>query len=79
MGYDALILIFIPICAFDLLIYLIQERVSSRSQITVEDLGSKSGTWLNDERFKGESRVLSQDVNILRMGSFPSKFRQVIL
>ncbi|OTB17209.1 hypothetical protein K445DRAFT_20557 [Daldinia sp. EC12] len=51
------------------------ENVSSRSRITVEDLGSKGGTRVNDEKIKGEKRVLSQDVNILQMGTFPPKFR----
>lgn len=51
------------------------EIVSKRSRVTVEDLGSKGGTWVNDEKIKGEKRVLSQDVNVLQMGSFTSKFR----
>ncbi|KAI1772583.1 hypothetical protein F4818DRAFT_132781 [Hypoxylon cercidicola] len=51
------------------------EVVSSRSHVTVEDLGSKGGTWINDEKIKGEKRVLSQPANVLQMGSFPPKFR----
>ncbi|KAI0178515.1 hypothetical protein GGR52DRAFT_259617 [Hypoxylon sp. FL1284] len=51
------------------------ESVSTRSRITVEDLGSKGGTWVNDEKIKGEKRALSQPVNVLQMGSFASKFR----
>ncbi|KAI2769686.1 hypothetical protein F4815DRAFT_438479 [Daldinia loculata] len=51
------------------------ENVSSRSRITVEDLGSKGGTRINDEKIKGEKRVLSRDVNTLQMGTFPPKFR----
>ncbi|KAL7620614.1 hypothetical protein AAE478_009609 [Parahypoxylon ruwenzoriense] len=51
------------------------EIASSRSCVTVEDLGSKGGTWVNDEKIKGGKRVLSQDVNILQMGSFSLKFR----
>ncbi|KAI2616210.1 hypothetical protein GGS26DRAFT_451049 [Hypomontagnella submonticulosa] len=51
------------------------EKVSSRSSVTVEDLGSKGGTWVNNEKIKGEKRVLSQDVNVLQMGTFPLKFR----
>lgn len=53
--------------------------MSSRSRITVEDLGSKGGTRINDEKIKGEKRVLSRDVNTLQMGTFPPKFRCVIL
>ncbi|KAI1099687.1 hypothetical protein F4804DRAFT_74482 [Jackrogersella minutella] len=51
------------------------EIISKCSRVTVEDLGSKGGTWINDEKVKGEKRVLSQDVNVLQMGSFTSKFR----
>ncbi|KAI2465155.1 hypothetical protein F4781DRAFT_410381 [Annulohypoxylon bovei var. microspora] len=51
------------------------EIVSKRSRVTVEDLGSKGGTWINDEKVKGEKRILSQGVNVLQMGSFTSKFR----
>ncbi|KAI1761164.1 hypothetical protein GGR53DRAFT_41817 [Hypoxylon sp. FL1150] len=51
------------------------EVVKNRSRVTIEDLGSKAGTWVNDEKIKGERRVLSRDVNVLQMGSFPFKFR----
>ncbi|KAI0839052.1 hypothetical protein F5Y06DRAFT_26630 [Hypoxylon sp. FL0890] len=51
------------------------EIVSKHSRVTIEDLGSKGGTWVNEEKIKGERRVLSQDVNVLQMGSFASKFR----
>ncbi|KAI0377564.1 hypothetical protein F5Y04DRAFT_176519 [Hypomontagnella monticulosa] len=51
------------------------EKVLSRSTVTVEDLGSKGGTWVNNEKIKGEKRVLSQDINVLQMGTFPLKFR----
>ncbi|KAI1465308.1 uncharacterized protein F4812DRAFT_117469 [Daldinia caldariorum] len=51
------------------------ENVLSRSRITIEDLGSKGGTRINDEKIKGEKRVLSRDVNTLQMGTFPPKFR----
>lgn len=56
-----------------------QEIVSRRSRVTVEDLDSKGGTWINNEKVKGEKRILSQDVNVLQMGSFASKFRCVFL
>ncbi|KAI1384000.1 uncharacterized protein F4822DRAFT_58213 [Hypoxylon trugodes] len=51
------------------------DLVSSRSRVTIEDLGSKGGTWINEEKVKGEKRILSQDVNVLQMGSFTAKFR----
>ncbi|KAJ1327830.1 nibrin [Microdochium nivale] len=45
-----------------------------RSRVTVEDLGSKGGTRINDNKIKGETVVLSGDTNTLQMGSFQSKF-----
>ncbi|KAH9986264.1 hypothetical protein F4779DRAFT_305877 [Xylariaceae sp. FL0662B] len=51
------------------------ENVKSRSRVTVEDLGSKGGTKVNDRKIKGDKCVLSQNANILQMGSFPAKFR----
>ncbi|KAI5859686.1 hypothetical protein GGS23DRAFT_600206 [Durotheca rogersii] len=50
------------------------ELTSRRSRVTVEDLGSKGGTWVNDEKIKGDQRVLSRDINTIQMGSFLSKF-----
>ncbi|KAI0473594.1 hypothetical protein GGR56DRAFT_666725 [Xylariaceae sp. FL0804] len=51
------------------------ENMESRSRVTVEDLGSKGGTKVNDQKYKGQTCVLSQDSNSLQMGSFPTKFR----
>ncbi|KAI1077598.1 hypothetical protein F5B20DRAFT_255969 [Whalleya microplaca] len=51
------------------------ENMNSRSRVTVEDLGSKGGTKVNDRKFKGDKCHLEQDANILQMGSFPAKFR----
>ncbi|KAI0015690.1 hypothetical protein F4780DRAFT_762648 [Xylariomycetidae sp. FL0641] len=51
------------------------ENMSSRSKVTIEDLGSKGGTKVNDQKYKGESCTLNQDTNILQMGIFPFKFR----
>ncbi|OTB00712.1 hypothetical protein M426DRAFT_324072 [Hypoxylon sp. CI-4A] len=51
------------------------ENVLSRSRVTVKDLGSKGGTWVNDDKIKGEARVLSKDTNVIQMGSFASKFK----
>ncbi|KAI1492712.1 hypothetical protein F5X96DRAFT_677569 [Biscogniauxia mediterranea] len=51
------------------------EAMMSRPRVTVEDLGSKGGTKVNDHKYKGESCVLSHDFNTLQMGAFPAKFR----
>ncbi|KAI1109776.1 hypothetical protein F5Y14DRAFT_466401 [Nemania sp. NC0429] len=51
------------------------EVMGSRSKVTVEDLGSKGGTKVNDTKYRSESCVLSQDSNTLQMGSFPPLFR----
>lgn len=40
----------------------------------MEDLGSKLGTTINDQKIKGEKYVIQQDRNVLQMGGFPRKF-----
>ncbi|KAI3324879.1 hypothetical protein HD806DRAFT_521897 [Xylariaceae sp. AK1471] len=51
------------------------EVMGSRSSITIEDLGSKGGTKVNGQKYRGETCSLSQDSNTLQMGSFPPIFR----
>ncbi|KAI1341180.1 hypothetical protein F5Y15DRAFT_422430 [Xylariaceae sp. FL0016] len=51
------------------------ENMSRRSRVTVEDLGSKGGTKVNDRKYRGESCELPQVSNTLQMGSFPTMFR----
>ncbi|KAK8104761.1 campothecin resistance conferring [Apiospora kogelbergensis] len=51
------------------------QSMSSRSKITVEDLGSKLGTTINEHKIKGDTYVISQDSNTLQMGGFPNKFK----
>ncbi|KAI3340578.1 hypothetical protein F4824DRAFT_393612 [Ustulina deusta] len=51
------------------------EAVGSRSKVTVEDLGSKGGTKVNGQKYRSEACALSQDSNIIQMGSFPPLFR----
>ncbi|TGJ82685.1 hypothetical protein E0Z10_g6082 [Xylaria hypoxylon] len=51
------------------------EAMGSRSKVTVEDLGSKGGTKVNGQKYRGETCTLSQDSNIFQMGSFPPVFR----
>ncbi|KAK6860478.1 FHA domain-containing protein [Apiospora arundinis] len=51
------------------------QSLSSRSKLTVEDLGSKLGTTINEHKIKGETYVINQDTNTLQMGSFPRKFK----
>ncbi|KAI0421834.1 hypothetical protein F5X98DRAFT_224393 [Xylaria grammica] len=49
--------------------------MGSRSKVTIEDLGSKGGTKVNGQKYRGETCTLSQDSNTLQMGSFPPVFR----
>ncbi|KAI0400764.1 hypothetical protein F4802DRAFT_609841 [Xylaria palmicola] len=51
------------------------EVVETRSNITIEDLGSKGGTKVNGQKYRSETCILSQDSNTLQMGSFPHIFR----
>ncbi|KAI1264921.1 hypothetical protein F5Y18DRAFT_71013 [Xylariaceae sp. FL1019] len=49
--------------------------MDSRSKITIEDLGSKSGTRVNGTKYKGESCSLSQESNAIYIGPLKSMFR----
>ncbi|KAK8009106.1 hypothetical protein PG991_011657 [Apiospora marii] len=51
------------------------QSLLSRSKVTVEDLGSKLGTTINEHKIKGETYVINQDSSTLQMGSFPNKFK----
>ncbi|KAK8061604.1 FHA domain-containing protein [Apiospora phragmitis] len=51
------------------------QSLSSRSKVTVEDLGSKLGTTINEHKIKGETYAINQDSSTLQMGSFPKKFK----
>ncbi|KAK7756900.1 hypothetical protein SLS62_000916 [Diatrype stigma] len=51
------------------------QKPSSRSRVTIEDLGSKSGTRINDRKLKGDTYVLTEPENTLQMGSFQDKFK----
>ncbi|KAI0190819.1 hypothetical protein F4808DRAFT_465576 [Astrocystis sublimbata] len=51
------------------------EVMSSRSRVTIEDLGSKAGTKVNGTKYRGESCTLPEDVNTLQMGTFSAIFR----
>ena len=54
-------------------------KPSVRSRVTIEDLGSKSGTRVNDQKIKGEKYVLADPINTLQMGSFHDKFKYLPL
>ncbi|KAI0160534.1 hypothetical protein GGR57DRAFT_455661 [Xylariaceae sp. FL1272] len=49
--------------------------MDSRSKITIEDLGSKSGTRVNGTKYKGEFCTLSQESNAVYIGPLKSMFR----
>ncbi|KAK4180973.1 hypothetical protein QBC36DRAFT_2560 [Triangularia setosa] len=43
-------------------------NITSRSQITVEDLESKKGTTVNDVQIRGQKKVITEDVNTIKLG-----------
>ncbi|KAK4201740.1 hypothetical protein QBC40DRAFT_323705 [Triangularia verruculosa] len=43
-------------------------NITSRSQIVVEDLESKKGTTVNDVQIRGQKKVLTEDVNMIKLG-----------
>lgn len=49
-------------------------HVHSRSEIAIKD-DSKLGTYLDDERFTKESRVLTKTQQTIQLGSYEQKFR----
>jgi hypothetical protein len=50
-------------------------NLSSRSKLTIEDLKTKIGTFINGQKIKGEKHVVSGDETEIVMGKCPSKFR----
>ena len=47
----------------------------SRSTITIEDLGSKIGTFVDDTNIKGTRHVVSEDTANIRIGRVEELFR----
>ncbi|ETS74858.1 hypothetical protein PFICI_13342 [Pestalotiopsis fici W106-1] len=45
------------------------QNLSTRSKVTVEDLGSKLGTTVNENKIKGEKYVVDQEENDLKLGN----------
>ncbi|KAK4675529.1 hypothetical protein QC764_505010 [Podospora pseudoanserina] len=43
-------------------------NITSRSQITIEDLDSKKGTTVNDVQIRGQKKVLTETVNTVKLG-----------
>ncbi|KAK0714239.1 hypothetical protein B0T21DRAFT_297397 [Apiosordaria backusii] len=43
-------------------------NIISKSQITVEDLESKKGTTVNDVQIRGTKKILTEDVNTIKLG-----------
>ena len=49
--------------------------LSSRSRLTIEDLATKIGTFVNGHKIKGEKHVIEHEETEIVMGKCPSKFR----
>ena len=49
--------------------------LSSRSKLTIEDLGTKIGTTVNGQRIRGDKYAVTQADVEVTMGKCPSKFR----
>ncbi|TWU76365.1 hypothetical protein ED733_006362 [Metarhizium rileyi] len=52
-----------------------QQRSASRSKLTIEDLGTKIGTVVNDRKIRGAKHVAAETEIEFTMGKCPSKFR----
>ncbi|KAF7514794.1 hypothetical protein G7054_g15000 [Neopestalotiopsis clavispora] len=58
------------------------QKLSTRSKVTVEDLGSKLGTTVNENKIKGAKYVVDQEENDLKLGNmsgFKIKWFPVVL
>ncbi|KAK2033966.1 FHA domain-containing protein [Colletotrichum zoysiae] len=51
------------------------ENLSSRSKVTIEDLGTKTGTSVDGHRYKGEKHVITEAAVEIKMGGCPDIFR----
>lgn len=52
-----------------------QANVYKRSTLTLKDLGSKLGTFVDDEKVKGASLVLSKASHVIRLGNYDVLFQ----
>ncbi|KAH7313493.1 hypothetical protein B0I35DRAFT_274119 [Stachybotrys elegans] len=50
---------------------------SSRSKVVIEDLGTKTGTLVNEQRVKGDKHVVETPQVDIMMGKCPAKFRLI--
>lgn len=50
-------------------------NLASRSKLTIEDLATKIGTFIDGRRIKGEKHVVTAEDVGLVLGKCPSKFR----
>ncbi|KAL2757023.1 hypothetical protein ACRALDRAFT_1062659, partial [Sodiomyces alcalophilus JCM 7366] len=51
------------------------QDLSTRSDVTIEDLSTKTGTTVNGKKFKGETYTLTQPSAEIKLGSCPDIFR----
>ncbi|RDW73367.1 hypothetical protein BP6252_07274 [Coleophoma cylindrospora] len=48
---------------------------SKRSRVVLQDMGTKTGTIVNDEQIKDRSYELSQEINVFQLGRYKHLFR----
>jgi hypothetical protein len=53
----------------------LQQRLSTRSTLTIEDLRTKSGTTVDGQKYKGEKLVVSEPAVHIKLGNCPDSFR----
>lgn len=53
----------------------LQTDPRSRSTVTIEDLKTKLGTWVNGKNIKGEQLVLTKDENEMKVANYNKVFR----
>ncbi|TDZ34465.1 GPI mannosyltransferase 1 [Colletotrichum spinosum] len=51
------------------------QQLTRRSKVTVEDLGTKTGTTIDGHKYKGEKHVVNESTAEIKMGGCPDLFR----
>ena len=54
-----------------------QSSLTARSGLKIEDLGSKHGTFVGEQKVSGETLVLHGDHHTFRLGGLEETFRHV--
>ena len=52
-----------------------QQSLTSRSQLTIEDLNTSKGTFIDGQSIQGQKHVVSSELTEFTLGNCPDVFR----